>query len=143
MIALNIFHRLPIVQGGTFTFVTPTIAIMSLEKWRCEYTEARKGKILIVLGDTRHACRAVGIPSYFKLVCFKFQGSISSRPHANKRAHILICIGLSLGPHQKHRFLECPARIALINKLVWFLVACACQLSMRVMQIRYCVLLKI
>ncbi|XP_046843448.1 solute carrier family 23 member 1-like isoform X2 [Xenia sp. Carnegie-2017] len=27
--------RLPIVQGGTYTFVSPTIAIMMLPKWKC------------------------------------------------------------------------------------------------------------
>ncbi|XP_072519852.1 solute carrier family 23 member 2 isoform X2 [Salminus brasiliensis] len=27
--------RLPILQGGTFTFITPTLAILSLPKWRC------------------------------------------------------------------------------------------------------------
>ncbi|WAQ95016.1 S23A1-like protein [Mya arenaria] len=31
--------RLPIVQGGTFSFVAPTIAIMA--QWGCPYTEAR------------------------------------------------------------------------------------------------------
>ena len=38
---MNLFFRLPIVQGGTFTFVTPTIAILSLKE--CPYIEARKG----------------------------------------------------------------------------------------------------
>ncbi|XP_077066823.1 solute carrier family 23 member 2 isoform X4 [Siphateles boraxobius] len=27
--------RLPILQGGTFTFITPTLAILALPKWRC------------------------------------------------------------------------------------------------------------
>nr|XP_015208245.1 PREDICTED: solute carrier family 23 member 2-like isoform X2 [Lepisosteus oculatus] len=27
--------RLPILQGGTFSFVTPTLAILALPKWRC------------------------------------------------------------------------------------------------------------
>nr|XP_057932378.1 solute carrier family 23 member 1 [Doryrhamphus excisus] len=27
--------RLPILQGGTFSFITPTIAILSLPKWQC------------------------------------------------------------------------------------------------------------
>lgn len=34
--------RLPIVQGGTVTFVVPTIAIMLQQKWKCPYREARK-----------------------------------------------------------------------------------------------------
>lgn len=28
-------NRLPIVQGGTFSFLTPTIAILSLPQWKC------------------------------------------------------------------------------------------------------------
>lgn len=28
-------RRLPILQGGTFTFVTPTLAILALPKWKC------------------------------------------------------------------------------------------------------------
>ena len=28
--------RLPIIQGGTFTFVTPTLAILALDKWSRE-----------------------------------------------------------------------------------------------------------
>ena len=40
----NIISRLPIVQGGTITFVTPAIAILSLDRWECPYTEARTGE---------------------------------------------------------------------------------------------------
>uniref|UniRef100_A0A671NMD7 Si:dkey-106n21.1 n=1 Tax=Sinocyclocheilus anshuiensis TaxID=1608454 RepID=A0A671NMD7_9TELE len=32
--------RLPILQGGTFTFITPTLAILALPKWRCPGTSA-------------------------------------------------------------------------------------------------------
>ncbi|XP_060067638.1 solute carrier family 23 member 1-like [Ylistrum balloti] len=35
--------RLPIIQGGSFTFLTPTFALLSLPKWSCEYTEAENG----------------------------------------------------------------------------------------------------
>lgn len=28
-------YRLPMVQGGSFAFLTPTFAIMSLPKWTC------------------------------------------------------------------------------------------------------------
>ncbi|OWF56540.1 solute carrier family 23 member 1-like [Mizuhopecten yessoensis] len=35
--------RLPIIQGGSFTFLTPTFALLSLPKWSCEYTEAANG----------------------------------------------------------------------------------------------------
>ncbi len=34
------FPRLPILQGGTFTFITPTLAILALPKWRCPDTSA-------------------------------------------------------------------------------------------------------
>ena len=36
------YFRLPIIQGGTFSFLVPTIAIMSQGKWVCEYAEIRK-----------------------------------------------------------------------------------------------------
>uniref|UniRef100_A0A671PMY1 Si:dkey-106n21.1 n=1 Tax=Sinocyclocheilus anshuiensis TaxID=1608454 RepID=A0A671PMY1_9TELE len=32
--------RLPILQGGTFTFITPALAILALPKWRCPDTGA-------------------------------------------------------------------------------------------------------
>ncbi|XP_021329513.2 solute carrier family 23 member 2 isoform X2 [Danio rerio] len=32
--------RLPILQGGTFTFITPTLAILALPKWRCPDSSA-------------------------------------------------------------------------------------------------------
>ncbi|KAL3832006.1 hypothetical protein ACJMK2_023690 [Sinanodonta woodiana] len=38
------FFRLPIIQGGTFAFLTPTIAILSLPEWACPFVEAEKGK---------------------------------------------------------------------------------------------------
>ncbi|KAM3924788.1 solute carrier family 23 member 1-like [Leptodactylus fuscus] len=31
--------RLPILQGGTFSLITPTIAILSLPQWKCQDTE--------------------------------------------------------------------------------------------------------
>ncbi|MEE6526256.1 hypothetical protein FKM82_026780 [Ascaphus truei] len=34
------FCRLPILQGGTFAFLTPTLAMLSLPKWKCpEWTQ--------------------------------------------------------------------------------------------------------
>jgi hypothetical protein len=30
-------HNCKYVQGGTFSFIVPTIAILSLDKWRCNY----------------------------------------------------------------------------------------------------------
>ncbi|KAG9272128.1 solute carrier family 23 member 2-like [Astyanax mexicanus] len=35
LLQTTIGTRLPILQGGTFTFITPTLAILSLPKWRC------------------------------------------------------------------------------------------------------------
>ncbi|XP_077327309.1 solute carrier family 23 member 2-like isoform X2 [Lithobates pipiens] len=31
--------RLPILQGGTFSLITPTLAILSLPKWKCQESE--------------------------------------------------------------------------------------------------------
>lgn len=33
--------RLPIVQGGSLSFITPAVAILSQPQWSCPYTEAR------------------------------------------------------------------------------------------------------
>ena len=40
--------RLPIIQGGTFTFVTPTLAILALDRWsrKCPETEQEWENIL-------------------------------------------------------------------------------------------------
>ena len=43
-ILLNSF-RLPIVQGGSFTFFAPTFAIMSLPQWQCP--EQPQGQLFI------------------------------------------------------------------------------------------------
>lgn len=32
--------RLPILQGGTFSFITPTLAILALPKWQCPAPKA-------------------------------------------------------------------------------------------------------
>ncbi|XP_052247369.1 solute carrier family 23 member 1-like isoform X1 [Dreissena polymorpha] len=34
--------RLPIIQGATFAFLTPTFSILALPRWECEYTKARE-----------------------------------------------------------------------------------------------------
>uniref|UniRef100_A0A667Y914 Si:dkey-106n21.1 n=1 Tax=Myripristis murdjan TaxID=586833 RepID=A0A667Y914_9TELE len=40
--------RLPILQGGTFSFITPTLAILALPKWRCPAPNAPiQGAILV------------------------------------------------------------------------------------------------
>lgn len=33
--------RLPVVQGGTFAFLTPTFAILSLPQWKCPTPEGK------------------------------------------------------------------------------------------------------
>ena len=40
--------RLPIVQGGTFTLVTPTLAILALDKWshKCPSSEAEWSEVM-------------------------------------------------------------------------------------------------
>ncbi|XP_066505709.1 solute carrier family 23 member 1 [Hoplias malabaricus] len=38
MLQTTIGSRLPILQGGTFTFITPTLAILALPKWKCPET---------------------------------------------------------------------------------------------------------
>lgn len=38
-----IFCRLPIIQGATFSFLTPTFTILALKKWECPFTLAAKG----------------------------------------------------------------------------------------------------
>ncbi|XP_076878230.1 solute carrier family 23 member 2 isoform X2 [Brachyhypopomus gauderio] len=35
MLQTTLGTRLPILQGGTFTFITPTLAILALPKWKC------------------------------------------------------------------------------------------------------------
>lgn len=36
--------RLPIIQGATFSFLTPTFTILALKKWECPFTLAAKGE---------------------------------------------------------------------------------------------------
>ncbi|XP_062620724.1 solute carrier family 23 member 2-like [Saccostrea cucullata] len=36
--------RLPIIQGATFAFLTPTFTILALDKWKCPYVLAEEGK---------------------------------------------------------------------------------------------------
>ncbi|XP_052721968.1 solute carrier family 23 member 1-like [Crassostrea angulata] len=36
--------RLPIIQGPTFSFLTPTFTILALKKWECPYNLAAKGE---------------------------------------------------------------------------------------------------
>ena len=38
---ISVYFRLGILQGGTFSFLVPTIAILSQKQWSCEYTAAR------------------------------------------------------------------------------------------------------
>ncbi|XP_075929645.1 solute carrier family 23 member 1-like isoform X1 [Petromyzon marinus] len=38
LLQVNFGIRLPILQGGTFAFVTPTVALLSLPEWKCPET---------------------------------------------------------------------------------------------------------
>jgi len=40
LLQCSIGVRLPIVQGGTFSFLVPTFAILSLPEWKCPSAEA-------------------------------------------------------------------------------------------------------
>ncbi|KAM6973339.1 solute carrier family 23 member 1 [Aplochiton taeniatus] len=43
--------RLPILQGGTFSFITPTLAILALPKWQCPGLEGQVG-LMEIQNDT-------------------------------------------------------------------------------------------
>ncbi|KAJ8313827.1 hypothetical protein KUTeg_008388 [Tegillarca granosa] len=103
--------RLPIIQGSTFAFLTPTMGILSLPQWTCPYTQ--KGANLTELpdyGSPRHRemwylrlCEiqgAVMIASLFQIVIgfsgligviLRFIGPLSIVP-------TITLIGLSLFP---------------------------------------------
>lgn len=44
-------YRLPIVQGGTFAFLTPTFAILSLPQWTCPKAEGQYQSVLLKTVD--------------------------------------------------------------------------------------------
>ena len=44
-------YRLPIVQGGTFAFLTPTFAILSLPQWTCPKVEGQYQSFLLQTVD--------------------------------------------------------------------------------------------
>ncbi|KAI7812037.1 solute carrier family 23 member 2 [Triplophysa rosa] len=52
--------RLPILQGGTFTFITPTLAILALPKWRCPDASAapNHNATVSVLADSDEVWKA-------------------------------------------------------------------------------------
>ncbi|KAL4005366.1 hypothetical protein ACER0C_005079 [Sarotherodon galilaeus] len=37
LLQTTVGNRLPILQGGTFSFITPTLAILALPKWQCPF----------------------------------------------------------------------------------------------------------
>uniref|UniRef100_A0A8C7Z3G3 Si:dkey-106n21.1 n=1 Tax=Oryzias sinensis TaxID=183150 RepID=A0A8C7Z3G3_9TELE len=45
--------RLPILQGGTFSFITPTLAILALPKWQCPSPKAPAMLSVLTANDTR------------------------------------------------------------------------------------------
>ena len=51
LLSMFLFHRLPIIQGATFSFLTPTFTILALEKWQCPYNLAAKGMCMIYWFD--------------------------------------------------------------------------------------------
>ncbi|XP_015764726.1 PREDICTED: solute carrier family 23 member 2-like [Acropora digitifera] len=67
--------RLPIVQGGTFAFITPTIAILSLPQWECPTSGA--GKVNATVNANANATEAAP-ESYFSplFIPFQIQGAI-------------------------------------------------------------------
>uniref|UniRef100_A0A673LDF3 Si:dkey-106n21.1 n=1 Tax=Sinocyclocheilus rhinocerous TaxID=307959 RepID=A0A673LDF3_9TELE len=94
--------RLPILQGGTFTFITPTLAILALPKWRCPGTSATPhlnatdSAALLVDGDAIQG--AILVASMLQLVLglsglvglvLRFIGPVAIAPTIN-------LIGLSL-----------------------------------------------
>ncbi|XP_058622298.1 solute carrier family 23 member 2 isoform X2 [Onychostoma macrolepis] len=63
--------RLPILQGGTFTFITPTLAILALPKWRCPDTSATPH-----LNATDSAALLVDADEVWKVRIREIQGAI-------------------------------------------------------------------
>uniref|UniRef100_A0A673L5I5 Si:dkey-106n21.1 n=1 Tax=Sinocyclocheilus rhinocerous TaxID=307959 RepID=A0A673L5I5_9TELE len=63
--------RLPILQGGTFTFITPTLAILALPKWRCPGTSATPH-----LNATDSAALLVDGDAVWKVRIREIQGAI-------------------------------------------------------------------
>lgn len=48
--------RLPIVQGGTFSFLTPTFAILSLPQWTCPKLDGYSGNRILMDFLRHHHC---------------------------------------------------------------------------------------
>ncbi|KAK2867188.1 hypothetical protein Q8A67_025305 [Cirrhinus molitorella] len=63
--------RLPILQGGTFTFITPTLAILALPKWRCPDSSATSH-----LNTTDSAALLVDDDEVWKVRIREIQGAI-------------------------------------------------------------------
>uniref|UniRef100_A0A672R6P1 Si:dkey-106n21.1 n=1 Tax=Sinocyclocheilus grahami TaxID=75366 RepID=A0A672R6P1_SINGR len=69
--ATTLGTRLPILQGGTFTFITPTLAILALPKWRCPGTSATSH-----LNATDSAALLVDGDAVWKVRICEIQGAI-------------------------------------------------------------------
>ncbi|MCI4380377.1 hypothetical protein PGIGA_G00239110 [Pangasianodon gigas] len=71
MLQTTIGTRLPILQGGTFTFITPTLAILALPKWKCP-----KGSVIPDLNATVAAVSHIDPEEVWKMRIREIQGAI-------------------------------------------------------------------
>ncbi|CDQ73578.1 unnamed protein product [Oncorhynchus mykiss] len=51
LLQTTIGTRLPILQGGTFSFITPTLAILALPKWQCPAPSAMSQQLQNATGS--------------------------------------------------------------------------------------------
>lgn len=52
LLQTSVGTRLPILQGGTFSFITPTLAILALPKWQCPSTKSNPVMMLLQTNGT-------------------------------------------------------------------------------------------
>ncbi|XP_054887514.1 solute carrier family 23 member 2 isoform X2 [Poeciliopsis prolifica] len=67
--------RLPILQGGTFSFITPTLAILALPKWQCPATNAPATQSMQLLNGTTPVLREHSDEIWMSRIC-EIQGAI-------------------------------------------------------------------
>ncbi|KAG7260707.1 hypothetical protein CRUP_005384 [Coryphaenoides rupestris] len=94
-------NRLPILQGGTFSLITPTLAILALPKWQCPTTTAdpsTNGTTPLAVGDPDEIQGAILVASLLQIflgmtglvgLVLRFIGPLAIAPTIN-------LIGLSL-----------------------------------------------
>ncbi|XP_053538352.1 solute carrier family 23 member 2 [Ictalurus punctatus] len=71
MLQTTIGTRLPILQGGTFTFITPTLAVLALPKWKCP-----KGSLTPDLNATVASVSNIDPEEIWKMRIQEIQGAI-------------------------------------------------------------------